>query len=156
MFLMMNIIDNIRRRAGLRATFAVHRHQPVSTTAITTPTSKSHEKSPVTQSPTTNHSNLLLRSSTVAVVPTVTTPSSKKIEKDILKHASRIRTNQNRDSLSHSHNSRRSRTSERLSSMSKSPTRIHHQNKLNTVFKPTRSISLVSSDNPQNKTNFIS
>ena len=131
----MVIIDTIRRRAGLRATFAVHRNPQYSTA----PTSKLSEKSSVTHASPMDHRGSLLRTSTIAVVPTSTTPSSKKIEKDILKHASRIRTNQIRDPFL------RHQPTEQIPSIPNSPTRIQppHYRRSKTV-KPSKTISLVS------------
>lgn len=131
----MIIIDTIRRRAGLRATFAVHRHPQYPTA----PNSKLSEKSSITHSTPMDHRGSLLRTSTIAVVPTSITPSSKRIEKDIIKHASRIRTNQIRDS------SFRQQPTEQIPLISSSPTRIQpSQNRRSRTVKPSKTISLVS------------
>jgi len=141
------IIDTIRRRAGLRGTFAVHRNPQYSKTA----NSKSTEKSLVVHSPPANHRSSVLRASNmaVAVVPTIAALSSKKIEKDILKHASRIRTNHIRDSYLRYQNSLRSQSQshEHLSSVSHSPTRTNPPTKQNKIHKPSKSINLVSLNN---------
>jgi len=91
-----------------------------------------------------------LRTSTVAVAPIITTPSPKKIEKDILTHASRIRTNHIKDSFLRHQNALRSQTNQHISYVSNSPPRIKHQTKQNQILKPSKSISLVSVDNTQN------
>lgn len=147
--------DTIRRRAGLRATFAVHRNPQYPTA----PNSKLSEKSSVTHSSPTDHRSSLLRTSTIAVVPISTTPTSKRLEKDILKHASRIRTNQIRDPLLHQPNTfLRSQPVESIPSVSHSPIRFKPPPPTTTTaittttmmtrrsktVKPSKTISLVS------------
>ena len=149
-------IDTIRRRAGLRPTLAVHRHpQPttntqtksITTTTTTTaaPDPKQHEKSSVIYSSVTNHRNSPLRNSTIRKVPN-TTPIQKKVEKDILKHASRIRTSQLKDYFSRQENSIKSRSSEHTVSVVTSPTRTSYLNRRSEMNKPLKSLNLVSNN----------
>ncbi|CAF3455030.1 unnamed protein product [Rotaria socialis] len=139
--------DTIRRRAGLRPTLAVHRH-PESTvttstiTATTTSTkSKKHEKSSVTQSPTANVRKVSVHHSTVSVMP-IASPSKKQVEKDIVRHASRIRASQMKDYFNHQDRPSRSNLSYQFSSMSNSPTRTSYPHTQNKNKKPSKSISL--------------
>jgi hypothetical protein len=109
----------------------------------------------VIHSPPTNRRNSVLRNSTIAVTPTITPPSIKKIEKDILKHASRIRTNSIRDSFRHHQNFIRSQSQSQsnvnFTSVSNTPTRINPPTNLkrNTVLQPSRTINLVSFDSSE-------
>ena len=115
-------IDAIRRRSGLRGTFAVHRN-PLTTNPL-----QSREKSPVI------NRNSVSRHSTIAVTP-INSPD--KIDKDILKHASRIRRpSQSKDYLI---------KSPRIdsASISTSPSRTNNNKKIS-IKKPLKSISLVS------------
>ncbi|CAM4741825.1 unnamed protein product [Rotaria magnacalcarata] len=139
--------DTIRRRAGLRPTLAVHRH-PESTvttstiTATTTSTkSKKHEKSSITQSPTVNVRKVSVHHSTVTVTP-IASPSKKQVEKDIVRHASRIRASQLKDYFNRHDRSSRSNLSYHVSSMSNSPTRTSDPRTQNKNKKPSKSISL--------------
>jgi hypothetical protein len=120
--------------------------------------SKPERKSPIIQPSTTNRRNSLVRNSTMAVIPA---PSPKKIEKDILKHASRIRTSQLKDYFNRHQGSLRSYPGEHTASVSNSPTRInHYNNKRDGIIKPSRSLRLVSLNRTQNiiqeKKNLIS
>lgn len=156
-------IDTIRRRAGLRPTLAVHRHaQPTRTST----NSKQQEKPSVTTSSVTSHRNSSLRQATMAAVSTTKTtivpinipaqapsPSKKKVEKDILRHASRIRTSQLKDYFNRLDSSLKSYPSQNASSLSNSPTRMNHTTKRSKINKTPKSISLVSMNNcTQNKT----
>jgi hypothetical protein len=112
--------------------------------------SKVHEKSPVTHSSTANGRHSLLRTSTIAVAP-IPTPSPKKLEKDILKHASRIRTRHINDYFARHQNSFKSPTNEYTTSVSNSPTRSNQPKKRTKIIKPSKTISLVSVNNTENK-----
>ena len=103
--------DTIRRRAGLRGTFSTYRH-PLTVSSIQ-PQQQFREKSPNIK----RHS--LTSTTTIAVLPT---SSANKIDKDILKHASRIRTSQSKDSVPFTPDN----------------------NKRNSINKPLKSMSLVS------------
>ena len=148
MFLIIITIDTIRRRAGLRATFAVHRHPQLSTTT----NSKLNGKSPEANSLPTNHRTSVQRNATIAVVPS-TSPSPKKVEKDILKHASRIRTNHLKDYFARQQKPFPSYAGDHVPSISNSPTRTNHPKKCTSIPKQPKSISLVSVHNIRNKIN---
>lgn len=82
-------VESIRRRAGLRGTFAVHRN-PLIINSIQ-PQQQTREKSPATNRTSVS------RNATIAVIPMA---SPQKIDQDILKHASRIRrTSQSKEPL---------------------------------------------------------
>ncbi len=115
-------IETIRRRSGLRRTFAIHRH-PLTSNTLQPQQQQTREKSP------TMNRNILTRSATNTVV---STPSSNRIDKDILKHASRIR-----------------RKSQSKDYLIKSPRKdtspiVDSSSKRNSINKPLKSISLVS------------
>lgn len=96
----------IRRRAGLRDTFAVHRH-PVT---LTPNQQGSREKSPtIMQRTSTFHNSNVSQATPI-------TPSAHKIEKDIMKHASRLRLSYYKDYHMRTINSE---TNPRVSSSSK-------------------------------------
>jgi len=115
------LIETIRRRAGLRRTFSIHRHPLTSNTLQ--PHQQTREKSP------TMNRNILTRTATVAAF---SAPASNKIDKDILKHASRIR----RVSPSKDYSTKSPRKDT-------SPT-ADSSTKRNSINKPLKSISLVS------------
>ena len=102
------------------------------------------EKSSVTHSQLANHPSPSIRTPTIVPPPTIFTPSSKKLEKDILKHASRIRTNHIRDSFLRHQNSLQSQIPARTPSVSNSPIRSSPHTKRSKTLKPSKTISLVS------------
>ena len=136
------ILDTIRRRAGLRGTFAVHRHaQP--------PGNQKQSENSAMPHALTAHRSPLFRHSTIAVTPTA---PGKKVEKDILKHASRIRTSHSKECFTRLSSPVRSRKANQTPSMSTSPTRTHHrETKRTKVKKSSKSISLVSATDHRNK-----
>lgn len=145
----MIFIDTIRRRAGLRPTLAVHRHPQsttVTTITATTTSSKRHEKSSVENSPTNNTRKTSLHQNTISVVP-IAPPSKKKVEKDIVKHATRIRASQLKDYFNRQDQYTKSTLSYHGSSLSNSPSRTSPMNKQHKRNKPVKSISLVSINN---------
>jgi hypothetical protein len=77
-------------------------------------------------------------------LPPTSTTSSRKLEKDILKHASRIRINNS--------SNRRQSSSKSHTSADKS-TRMNHPNKENRTIKSSNFISLVSVNNRINNEN---
>jgi hypothetical protein len=88
----------------------------------------------------------LLRTSTSVVTPPLTSSLSKKLEKDILKHASRIRLNQSNYSFTRQESSSKSHTS------SNSSAPMNHPKKQNsTSVKSSKSMSLVSVNNTRNR-----
>jgi hypothetical protein len=80
------MIDTIRRRAGLRDTFAVHRRAP----SISKTSDKQSNISSITHSSMASFKFPRRPLNTAVPSPT---PSAKQVERDIIKHASRIRTN---------------------------------------------------------------
>jgi hypothetical protein len=115
------LLDTIRRRAGLRGTFSIHRH------SLTTDSIQSRGQSRE-KTPSTNRNSISL----------VQVPSAQKLDKDILKHATRIRrTSQSKDSLTKS-------LKLDTTSISNSPPRSRKNSKRNSINKSSKSISLVS------------
>ena len=102
--------DTIRRRAGLRATFSAHRH-PVSCTASRENSFSMHRTFASRHSP--------VRSTDIS--------SPRKLEKDIVRHASRIRASQTKDVLT-------------MPNVSPVKSDLRKRNSLHT---PSKSISLV-------------
>ncbi|CAF0849351.1 unnamed protein product [Rotaria sp. Silwood1] len=119
--------ETIRRRAGLRGTFAVHRN-PLAANSIQ-PQQYLREKSP-----NINRTSLT-RNATIAVVPT---SLPQKIDNDILKHASRIR----RTSVSKDYSIKSPRTN--TTSIFSSPSRT---NTISIASSPSRpnTVSVASS-----------
>ena len=117
--------------------------------------SKIYEKPSPIVSPTANNRQSILRSSTIAVTPTVSLPPASKIEKDIVKHATRIRTRHIRESFLRQQAYLSSQTTDYLTHQSISQTRFSPPNKRTKLINPSKSIALVSLDNPQNKNNII-
>lgn len=116
-----DVLDTIRRRAGLRGTFSAYRN-PLTASSI-----QSREKSPQ------NNRTSATRMNTIAIAP----PSpAKKIDKDIIKHASRLRRmSQSKDLLS------------RYSTTDTSPPRTTSTRRSNSTSKSSKSLSLVSRNN---------
>lgn len=114
----MFFLDTIRRRAGLRGTFSSYRN-PLTSNSI----------QPRDKSPPSNRTSAT-RTNTIAVVPP---PSAKKIDKDIIKHASRLRRmSQSKELLS------------RYSTTDTSPPRTASTKRSNSTNRPSKSLSLVS------------
>jgi hypothetical protein len=128
LFFPLLFLDTIRRRAGLRGTFSIHRRPLTSNSIQPQPQQQIREKSP------NMNRNSLIRLTTSAVIPS---PSLNKIDKDIVRHASRIRRiSQSKDYLL---KSSEIDTTFRINS----PSRINN-NKRNSINKPLKSLSLVS------------
>ena len=138
--------DTIRRRAGLRGTFAVHRHADAAskTNTMTTTHSSTAQRTPSQ------------RQSTMHFPPP--TPSVKRVEKDILKHASRIRTSQSKEYYSRQGSSPlRQQRLNQTPSVSTSPTRTYHKEIKRTKLKKLpKPISLVSPGDHRTKMKFLS
>ncbi|CAF3012461.1 unnamed protein product [Rotaria sp. Silwood2] len=130
-----SVRETIRRRAGLRGTFAVHRN-PLSANSCQ-PQQHSREKSPII------NQTSLTRNATIAVVPT---SSPQKIDNDILKHASRLR----RTSVSKDYSTKSPRTN--TASTFSSPSRTHTISIASSPSRPN-TVSIASS---QLRTNTIS
>ena len=143
MLLEFVLLDNIRRRAGLRGTFAVHRHP---TTGKNSSTDK-HSENP---SVSGKRSSMLRQS----VLSTALSPApvTKKVEKDIIKHASRIRTSHSKEMFVRQTSPGRSRKINQSSSVSTSPNRtFKEETKRTKIKRSSRTISLVSSSDQRNK-----
>ncbi len=90
----------------------------------------------------------MLRTSTRVITPPIPPSSSKKLEKDILKHASRIRLNQSNYSFTRQESSSKSHTTKNISTSSNSSAPMNHPKKENrTSVKSSKSMSLVSVNN---------
>ncbi|UJR25540.1 hypothetical protein I4U23_006886 [Adineta vaga] len=89
-----------------------------------------------------SHSNPLIHHDTIDITP-LSASSRKNIEKDILKHASRIRTNHLQDSSTHYHQRfSKPPIKESLLSVSNSSIKLNHSNKQNSSIKSSKPISL--------------
>ncbi len=125
--LLLLFLETLCRRAGLRRTFSAHRN-PITSSFVQTQT---RDKSPQM------HRNSLTRVSTATVLPA----SSNKIDKDIIKHASRIRRmSPSKDQLKKS--SGVDTTQIEISSL-----KINNNNKHQSNNKSLKSLSLVSRKN---------
>ena len=132
--ILLIFIEKIRQRAGLRGTFAVHRSPLIVNS--THPQQSPREKSSAT------HRNSLMRNATIEAIP-VPTPSPEKLDKDILKHATRIRkTNQLKE---YPDKSPRTNTTPTRNSPLRTNGSCNY--KRNAINKPLKSISLVSRSN---------
>ncbi|CAF0867984.1 unnamed protein product [Rotaria sordida] len=142
-----SVRETIRRRAGLRGTFAVHRN-PLAANPVQSQ-QPSREKSPII------NRTSLTRNTTISVVPT---SSPHKIDNDILKHASRIR----RTSVSKDYSIKSPRTN--TTSTASSPLRTNAFStfttppRINTVSNASSSLrtSTISSANSLSRANTIS
>ena len=119
--LFRDFLDTIRRRAGLRGTFSAYRN-PLTSSSI-----QSRDKSPQINRTSATRTN------TIALAP----PSSaKKIDKDIIKHASRLRRmSQSKELFS------------RYSTTDASPPRTTSTRRSNSINKPSKALTLVSQNN---------
>ncbi|CAF0807790.1 unnamed protein product [Adineta steineri] len=118
--------ETVKNRPVLRVPPVIQRHRQIIT--------KTNSNQPDISSSINSYTNSLVRHATIATIPQPTS-SSKKIEKDIVKHASRIRTN-------NSQNFSKSHTHENRSLNSNSLTRLNYMNKQNQMLKSSKSISM--------------
>ena len=119
-------LDTIRRRAGLRGTFSAYRN-PLTASSIQP---QSREKSPQ------NNRTSFTRTNLFTVLPP---PPAQKIDKDIIKHAARIRRmSQSKELLT------KYSTMDANTSTDTSPPRTSSTKKSTSNNKPSKGLSLVS------------